>query len=581
VYVSGWMCIHDTNQMCVRSLLFLFNTVSPLTIDIMSSSSSRPKLLAYANGHALLHYPSTSLLHRRWVPEANVYGYTHHALERMKLSLPSTDPITHEPKVEAWLQEEVFLSVPPSHPNYAFHTFFQSQETCDPSTLIARPAVLVKWVGQSATASTWEWRDDPRILVAPRTPVSYTLSTEEARLIQGIHAQWNQGKVAVLSYPEEKYIHPLWMATLPPVPILILTTPSSFWTWVDAFESFTSLSVCIYEDEKGEAGRRILRESMYWSHADVLVLTTDRLRKDFSKCTDLDRFRTILVDQVNGVHGANIEKTMSIWLQHGKRIGCMHPLDTISTHTSLLQRIFNCTPSDYICYPREGMTSLESKWNTHRADFYTGLERIIQERESLRPRVLEDAESFYHALMEFDRAHGARIPDTLLDRVFYLFERRLKKRIAVETKKAEAPIPIVHVEPAPQAKSSTTHPPVESRPRIQLGPKRLPPPSRSVAPPSFVSEPKRPMPSFKDYLKQEGLAGKTTLSRDGKDWYAMLGVVSTASALEIKQAYYRANLRYHPDKNKGVTMPIFYDVQDAFRVLKDPALRNVYDRNKE
>src|SRR5512143_2003202 len=65
---------------------------------------------------------------------------------------------------------------------------------------------------------------------------------------------------------------------------------------------------------------------------------------------------------------------------------------------------------------------------------------------------------------------------------------------------------------------------------------------------------------------------------DGKNYYAVLGVLRDASTEEIKRAYYRAAQRLHPDKNKhaGET-EMFLDIQQAYEVLSNAERRARYD----
>ncbi|WP_324673754.1 J domain-containing protein [Hymenobacter sp. GOD-10R] len=61
--------------------------------------------------------------------------------------------------------------------------------------------------------------------------------------------------------------------------------------------------------------------------------------------------------------------------------------------------------------------------------------------------------------------------------------------------------------------------------------------------------------------------------------YQVLGVAVTATAHEIKLAYKRLAVRYHPDKHGGSTQfeEQFKQVSVAYQVLGDPARRAVYD----
>lgn len=73
----------------------------------------------------------------------------------------------------------------------------------------------------------------------------------------------------------------------------------------------------------------------------------------------------------------------------------------------------------------------------------------------------------------------------------------------------------------------------------------------------------------------------TTLdSSDTKeDYYVLLGVTKTASEAQIKTAYRKLALKYHPDRNHGsaVASEQFKIVSEAYSVLSDPNSRRQYD----
>ena len=67
------------------------------------------------------------------------------------------------------------------------------------------------------------------------------------------------------------------------------------------------------------------------------------------------------------------------------------------------------------------------------------------------------------------------------------------------------------------------------------------------------------------------------------DFYSELGVAKTASDDEIKQAYRRLAMQFHPDKNGGSkeAEERFKSITEAYDVLRDPQKRAAYDRYGE
>lgn len=65
-----------------------------------------------------------------------------------------------------------------------------------------------------------------------------------------------------------------------------------------------------------------------------------------------------------------------------------------------------------------------------------------------------------------------------------------------------------------------------------------------------------------------------------RDYYEVLGASKTASKAEIKKAYRKMAMKYHPDRNQsddGVEAK-FKEVQEAYGVLKDEQKRAAYDQ---
>ncbi|TVQ53895.1 MAG: molecular chaperone DnaJ [Phycisphaerales bacterium] len=65
-----------------------------------------------------------------------------------------------------------------------------------------------------------------------------------------------------------------------------------------------------------------------------------------------------------------------------------------------------------------------------------------------------------------------------------------------------------------------------------------------------------------------------------RDYYEVLGLERSASGDDIKRAYRRLAMKYHPDRNPGDTEAEtkFKEAAEAYEVLSDAEKRNVYDR---
>lgn len=65
-----------------------------------------------------------------------------------------------------------------------------------------------------------------------------------------------------------------------------------------------------------------------------------------------------------------------------------------------------------------------------------------------------------------------------------------------------------------------------------------------------------------------------------KDYYKILGVMPTAKPQELKKAYHKLSLKYHPDKNKDPgAEDMFMSIAEAYEVLSDEERRRNYDNS--
>jgi DnaJ-class molecular chaperone len=68
---------------------------------------------------------------------------------------------------------------------------------------------------------------------------------------------------------------------------------------------------------------------------------------------------------------------------------------------------------------------------------------------------------------------------------------------------------------------------------------------------------------------------------DSKDYYGVLELPRGATDVEIKKAYRRMALKYHPDKNPEISMDAgskFQEIGEAYDVLSDKEKRAIFDQ---
>src|SRR3989344_4403854 len=64
-----------------------------------------------------------------------------------------------------------------------------------------------------------------------------------------------------------------------------------------------------------------------------------------------------------------------------------------------------------------------------------------------------------------------------------------------------------------------------------------------------------------------------------RDYYEVLGVSKSASTEELKRAYRKLALEWHPDKNKSANAnEKFKEINEAYAVLSDPQKKQTYDQ---
>ena len=65
-----------------------------------------------------------------------------------------------------------------------------------------------------------------------------------------------------------------------------------------------------------------------------------------------------------------------------------------------------------------------------------------------------------------------------------------------------------------------------------------------------------------------------------QDYYEILGVSKTAEEREIKKAYKRLAMKYHPDRNQGdkEAEAKFKEIKEAYEILTDAQKRAAYDQ---
>src|SRR3989304_3655115 len=77
------------------------------------------------------------------------------------------------------------------------------------------------------------------------------------------------------------------------------------------------------------------------------------------------------------------------------------------------------------------------------------------------------------------------------------------------------------------------------------------------------------------------MPNRSNVSNQKRDYYEVLSVSRSASPEEIKKAYRKIAMQWHPDKNpdnKKESEEKFKEAAEAYSILSDPQKRSQYDR---
>jgi hypothetical protein len=110
----------------------------------------------------------------------------------------------------------------------------------------------------------------------------------------------------------------------------------------------------------------------------------------------------------------------------------------------------------------------------------------------------------------------------------------------------------------------------------------LPPVAAKLALAKRAHEADRGNGEFQDLLRRAEAALKQSKT---KDYYKILGVPRSAGEGEVKRAYRRLALEWHPDKvgeeEKEAASKKFQDIGEAYEVLSNPDTKARYDRGED
>ncbi|XP_072310757.1 dnaJ homolog subfamily B member 4 [Eucyclogobius newberryi] len=85
--------------------------------------------------------------------------------------------------------------------------------------------------------------------------------------------------------------------------------------------------------------------------------------------------------------------------------------------------------------------------------------------------------------------------------------------------------------------------------------------------------------SSAESTKSEQDIPSLAIKPSGKDFYKVLGVAPESNEDEIKKAYRKLALKFHPDKNSDAEAEDkFKEIAEAYEILTDPKKRNIYDQ---